>query len=206
MWQSGEMEIKIFHQVDGDCGGEWQGVERGRREGWKERKTYLQSEITIHPGVWKYELCFHIISPLTTSKSQSKLFSYKPQHVSRRLLSLCSLPFWPSFNASLVFVHFYGQRLILGAFVVFHYKKKQKTAADFSFACLSPSLIFRSARVLANGNAVEPKSHVTLHLMPNIMHRCYCKMCCSCSVWCNPEWSPRFIQALTLLNGFIKPI
>lgn len=68
-------------------------------------------------------------------------FSYKPPHISR---GLSLLPFWPSSNASLLVVNSYALWLILGAFVVFHYKKKRKKKSSRFCFCvsLSPCLSF----------------------------------------------------------------
>lgn len=129
----------MIYQVDGGCGAEakykCQGVERGRRQGWKGGEGCLRSEfIQVLENVTNVNISqiprtgIVIINPWTKSEWRSELFRYEPPHVSRGLLTLSSLPFRPSFNASLVVVNSYALRLILGAFVVFHYKnvKKQK--------------------------------------------------------------------------------
>ena len=153
LWQTWETEIKILYiklmeNVEEKWhinGREWSG--EGERADRKKKFPLFRKS--------KFIQLFGNVTNVNISKKESVFiylflnkiqitewgFSYKPPHISR---GLSLLPFWPCSNASLLVVNSYALWLILGAFVVFHYKKKKKKkGSGFCFCVsLSPCLSF----------------------------------------------------------------
>lgn len=137
-------------------------VEAGGGEGEDKKR---RSEIQVLEDVTNVNRRLFFIRPWAKSESQRAFSS--------GLLTPSPLRHWPSLDASLVVIRSPALWLMLGAFVVFHYKSEesQNSIWFFSSASLCLSLIFRSASV----GCTAEKSHL-YHVWRQV-HRCNRNVC-----------------------------